>query len=35
MAHAQANTDPKFGESCSVCHAAGAAFDVTAAHAGQ
>jgi OmcA/MtrC family decaheme c-type cytochrome len=35
MAHAQANTDPKFGESCSVCHAAGAAFDVQAVHAGQ
>jgi OmcA/MtrC family decaheme c-type cytochrome len=35
MAHAQANTDPKFGESCDVCHAAGAAFDVLQVHAGQ
>jgi OmcA/MtrC family decaheme c-type cytochrome len=35
MAHAQANTDPKFGESCSVCHASGAAYDVNQVHAGQ
>ena len=35
MAHAQANTDPKFGESCSVCHGAGAAYDAVAVHAGQ
>ena len=35
MAHAQSNTDPKFGESCDVCHAAGAAFDVQQVHAGQ
>jgi OmcA/MtrC family decaheme c-type cytochrome len=35
MAHAYINTDPKFGESCTVCHAAGAAFDVVAMHAGQ
>jgi len=35
MAHAQSNTDPKFGESCDVCHAAGAAFDVLQVHAGQ
>jgi OmcA/MtrC family decaheme c-type cytochrome len=35
FAHAQANTDPKLGESCDVCHAAGAAFDVQAVHAGQ
>jgi OmcA/MtrC family decaheme c-type cytochrome len=35
MAHAQANTDPKFGESCDVCHASGAAFDVNQVHAGQ
>ena len=34
-AHAAINTDPKFGESCTVCHAAGAAYDVTAVHAGQ
>ena len=35
MAHAVVNTDPKFGESCTVCHAAGAAFDVTVEHAGK
>jgi cytochrome c5 len=34
-AHASANTDPKFGESCDVCHAAGAAFDATKVHAGK
>jgi len=34
-AHASANTDPKFGESCDVCHGAGAAFDATEVHAGQ
>jgi OmcA/MtrC family decaheme c-type cytochrome len=35
MAHAVLNTDPKFGESCNVCHASGAAFDVLAEHAGK
>jgi len=35
FAHASANTDPKFGESCDVCHAAGAAFDATQVHAGH
>jgi len=35
MAHAYLATDPKFGESCSVCHASGAAFDVNAMHANQ
>jgi OmcA/MtrC family decaheme c-type cytochrome len=35
MAHAVANTDPIYGESCSVCHASGAAFDVLVMHAGQ
>ena len=35
FAHAAANTDPKFGESCDVCHNAGAAFDATQVHAGQ
>jgi OmcA/MtrC family decaheme c-type cytochrome len=34
-AHAASNTDPKFGESCDVCHSAGAAFDATQVHAGQ
>ncbi len=34
-AHAQANTDPKFGESCDVCHNAGAAYDATQVHAGK
>ena len=35
LAHAVSQTDPKFGESCDVCHAAGAAFDVIQMHAGQ
>jgi OmcA/MtrC family decaheme c-type cytochrome len=35
MAHAQAQTDPKFGESCDVCHSAGAQFDVVQEHAGK
>ncbi len=35
FAHAQANTDPKFGESCDVCHGTGAAFDVDKVHAGK
>jgi OmcA/MtrC family decaheme c-type cytochrome len=35
LAHAVAQTDPKFGESCDVCHAAGAAFDVDQVHAGK
>jgi OmcA/MtrC family decaheme c-type cytochrome len=34
-AHASANTDPKFGESCDVCHSTGAAFDATQVHAGK
>jgi len=34
FAHAQSNTDPKFGESCDVCHGTGAAFSATAVHAG-
>ncbi len=33
-AHADVNTDPKFGESCSVCHGSGAAYDVDQVHAG-
>jgi len=35
LAHAQANTDPKYGESCDVCHSTGAAFDVDMVHAGK
>jgi OmcA/MtrC family decaheme c-type cytochrome len=35
FAHAVANTDPKFGESCDVCHGTGAAFSTTQMHAGQ
>jgi OmcA/MtrC family decaheme c-type cytochrome len=35
MAHAVINTDPRFGESCSVCHGSGAAYDATAVHVGQ
>ena len=34
-AHAVSNTDPKFGESCNVCHGSGAEFDVDKMHAGQ
>ena len=35
MAHANSQIDPKFGESCTVCHATGAAYDVLQVHAGQ
>jgi OmcA/MtrC family decaheme c-type cytochrome len=35
FAHAASNTDPKFGESCDVCHGTGAAFDATQVHAGR
>jgi OmcA/MtrC family decaheme c-type cytochrome len=35
LAHAVAQTDPKFGESCDVCHATGADFDVAKMHAGK
>jgi OmcA/MtrC family decaheme c-type cytochrome len=35
MAHAVSQTDPRFGESCDVCHAAGTAFDVLQEHAGK
>ena len=35
FAHASVNTDPKFGESCDVCHGTGAQFDATQVHAGQ
>jgi OmcA/MtrC family decaheme c-type cytochrome len=35
FAHANSQIDPKFGESCSVCHGAGAAYDVLKVHAGQ
>jgi OmcA/MtrC family decaheme c-type cytochrome len=35
LAHAVSQTDLKFGESCDVCHAAGAAFDVIQEHAGH
>ena len=34
FAHAVINTSAQFGESCSVCHGKGAAYDVTAMHAG-
>jgi OmcA/MtrC family decaheme c-type cytochrome len=34
-AHAGSNTDPKFGESCDVCHGTGAAFSATEVHAGR
>ncbi len=35
LAHAVSQTDPKFGESCDVCHGTGAAYDVAKVHAGQ
>jgi OmcA/MtrC family decaheme c-type cytochrome len=35
LAHAAAQTDARFGESCDVCHAAGAEFDVDRVHAGK
>jgi OmcA/MtrC family decaheme c-type cytochrome len=35
LAHAQANTDPKFGESCDVCHGPTADFNVNKVHAGK
>ena len=35
LAHAVAQTDPKFGESCDVCHGTGADFDVDKMHAGK
>jgi OmcA/MtrC family decaheme c-type cytochrome len=35
LAHAVSNTDPKFGESCDVCHGTGAEFEATKMHAGQ
>jgi OmcA/MtrC family decaheme c-type cytochrome len=35
MAHAVLNTSAQFGESCTVCHGAGAAYDATAVHVGQ
>jgi OmcA/MtrC family decaheme c-type cytochrome len=35
LAHAVVNTDPKFGETCDVCHGSGAEFDVQKVHAGK
>jgi len=35
LAHARAQTDDKFGESCDVCHASGSDFDVQKMHAGK
>jgi OmcA/MtrC family decaheme c-type cytochrome len=35
LSHAVSQTDPKFGESCDVCHAAGTDFDVLKEHAGK
>jgi len=35
MAHAVLNTSAQFGESCTVCHGPGAAYDATAVHVGQ
>jgi OmcA/MtrC family decaheme c-type cytochrome len=33
-AHADTNTDPKFGEACSVCHGASGAYSASSVHAG-
>jgi len=33
--HANLNTDPKFGETCDVCHSTGAQFNVDQVHAGK
>jgi OmcA/MtrC family decaheme c-type cytochrome len=35
MAHAVLNTSTQFGESCTVCHGPGAAYDATTVHVGQ
>jgi OmcA/MtrC family decaheme c-type cytochrome len=35
MAHMAAQTDPKFGESCDVCHDVNGAYSVTKEHAGK
>ena len=35
MAHAVLNTSAQFGESCTVCHGPGAAYDATTVHVGQ
>jgi len=35
LAHALAQTDPQFGETCNQCHGAGTQFDVVQEHAGK
>jgi OmcA/MtrC family decaheme c-type cytochrome len=35
LSHAVSQTDPKFGESCDVCHSQGTDFDVLKEHAGK
>ena len=35
FAHASVNTDPKFGESCDICHGTGGVYAATQVHAGQ
>ena len=35
LSHAVSQTDPKFGESCDVCHSQGTEFDVLKEHAGK
>jgi cytochrome c5 len=34
FAHAQSKSDPKFGESCAVCHGASGDFSASSVHAG-
>ena len=34
LAHASSNTDPKFGESCDICHGTNGQFSATQVHAG-
>ena len=35
FAHANLNTSPQFGETCDICHAAGAPYDAVKVHAGM
>jgi hypothetical protein len=35
LSHAASQSDPKYGESCDVCHGVGKDFDVLKEHAGH